>query len=89
VADLVGLPDGHDRAVQLRARLFQLDRSEIGPIELPQQVGDPGVLVEERAPRDLGRVGREDQLHPHAGDGLMELVRGDPTSNQPREHLLA
>ncbi len=56
-------------------------------IEIGQRIGDPPVLVLERAPHDLGRMRGDHELDAEAADGAVQGVARHAARQQPRQRL--
>ena len=82
---LFGLPGGDDLAPQPLDRLGALRNCQVRSIQLHQRRGDLQVLVDQRSTRDLGRMGREDELDPQRAHRLVERVGADLFANEARE----
>ena len=74
---------------QLLDRLRPLRHGQVRAIQPHQRVRDLQVLVDQRAPGDLGRVRGEHELDPQRARGLVERVGVDAAGDQPRERLFA
>ena len=61
-ADFFGVPGFGDQALQLRLDLLALGSRQVAMILSRQLRGDGVVFLNERASRDFGRMGCEDQL---------------------------
>ena len=81
------LPGGSDLATQRLDQRFSLETRHVAVIEIGQGIGDPTVLVLERAPHDFGGVGRDHQLDAEAADGAVQGISRHAARQEPRERL--
>ena len=74
---LVGLPEDRDLLRELLLELEALGRRQVGVVHAREQPCNPDVSPEQRPPRRLGRVGREDELQRGLAETVLELPRRD------------
>ncbi len=86
-AHLVGLPQDRDLLGERILDLGAPRGRQLGVVERPQQPRDPLVRGEDRPPRRLGRVRREDELDRDPRRRGLKLLLGDPRVPEPRERL--
>ena len=73
-AHLVGLPEDRDLLGERVLDLASLARAQHRVVEPVEQLGDSDVGDQERAPRRLGRVRREDELERDFGEAAAQLL---------------
>ena len=85
----VGLPCRRDLTMELFERLLPLGWRQVGPIAEGQEVRDAIVFLDQRAPRDLGRMCRQNQLHAHRAERPHEIRGRHALLEQAIECFLA
>ena len=84
----IRLPRRQDLPPECGLHLGPLWNGEVCSIAFSQQLGDSVVLVDQRPPRDLGRVGGEHELDLQRADSLVQRCRRDVVLCQPRKHFI-
>ncbi|MNZ26250.1 hypothetical protein D3C78_434370 [compost metagenome] len=85
--DLFGMPDFGQQPAQLATRLGLLPHGQIGMILRSQTGRNIVVLLDQGAPRHLGRMGGEHQLDIQTGDLLRQTLRTVTGGLQALEHF--
>ncbi len=85
--DLVRLPEDGDLLRERRLPLAALRRRQADVVELVEELGDPTMLLEDRARQRLGRVRRENELDRDPLGSGRDLLRGDRVSPEELDGL--
>jgi len=73
--------------MEIIERLLALGRRQVGTVADGEHLGNPVVLLQKRAPDDLGWMGGEHELHPHRSDSRHQRVGRHAGTAQPPKRL--